>query len=1717
MSNTTKKYASLNNLQTFKENADKLYATQTSLDEVNDTVLQKSQVQIVTQDVSEFVPTLKIQKISQKEYNQKTNDGTLEDDVMYLTPEDETGLGQFATKDELAEKADAFHIHDDRYYTEIEVDIKLENKSNITHNHDDVYESKGAADTALNSAKEYIDVVAEGKSDVSHTHAISDVTNLQTTLEGKVSVSRTVNGKTLSENITLCASDVGAADTEHTHDDRYYTQSEIDGKFAEKSDISHNHDLDYDTKGAASSALASAKEYTDTIVEGKSDTSHNHDSDYDTKGSADTALASAKTYTDTKTDNLISASAVDTKISTHNTSTSAHNDIRALITELTTKVNNFLDVDDTTTDQLSEVLTLIENNKGTLESLTTSKVNVSDIVNNLTTNSDSKVLSAAQGVAIKSLIDTLEEELDSHTHTIADVFGLQSALDSKAASSHGTHVSYSTTNPVMDGTASVGSASTVARSDHRHPTDTSRAAQTDLDALAEVVAKKADTSTLTSHTSNKSNPHGVTASQVGAYTKSEVDSALNGKAPNSHTHDDRYYTETEIDSKVATLNTAIEGKAASSHTHSISNITNLQSALDGKADSSHSHNYLPLSGGDMTGNIIIQNSNSYVGLKDTDGNISYLQTYNDGSGNKTGFGYSWVNSLKLDTSGNVYTVGSIYEGNTALSNKYATKSHTHDDRYYTETEIDSKVSTLQSAIDGKAAKATTLSGYGITNAYTKTEVDTTVASLNSAISGKADSSHSHDDRYYTESEINTKVDALNTAINGKAASGHTHSNMIVKLNSGTTEGTNMFTYNGSTAKTINITPASIGAQTAGSYASSNHNHNDVYYTETEIDTKVDSLQSAINGKAASSHTHTIANITNLQSSLDEKVPTSRTVNGKALNNNITLAKSDVGLGNVDNTADSTKSVKYATSAGSATKATQDASGNTITSTYETKTDASTKLTEAKTYADSAATNAANTVKNDLLNGAGGAYDTLKELGDLIDNNKDAIEALEEVASGKANKSHTHAITDVSGLQSALDGKAATSHGTHVSYSTTAPVMDGTASVGTASTVARSDHKHPTDTSRASQADLDALETVVAGKANSSHTHTIANITNLQSSLDGKANTSHGNHVPTTQTANNAVFLRNDNTWATVTPANIGAATSSHNHTVANITDLRVTADELNYVDGLTDNIQIQLDDIHNTALSADSLAGDAYSLADTANTNAAIAQTKANSAYTLAESKVDSLSDLGITATAIELNYVDGVTDNIQTQLDEAYTLAEEAYSLADTKADSSHTHSNYASTVTTSGSGNAITAISQSGNTITATKGATFLTSLPSHTHDDRYYTETEIDSKVSTLNTAINGKAASSHTHSISNITNLQSTLDGKANSSHSHSEYMTASNPTGTGSFSMNRKADTTVGSRSSVFGSNCEASGGYSHAEGHATIASGNNSHAEGTMTQASGISCHAEGSVTVASGNYSHAEGQATEAVGIVSHAAGFRTIANDYQYVIGKYNADTTAITGLEDTAATAGLFIVGIGSSESTRANGFRINPAGNAYGVGSYGTSGADYAEYFEWADGNVNNEDRRGRFVTLDGDKIRYATSKDDYILGVVSAEPTVVGDIQSEMWHNMYLKDIYGSKIVEVVEVEETTDENGCVIPAHTERRWVLNPDYNTDLEYVSREERPEWDAIGIVGKLVVVDDGTCQVNGYCYPNIDGIATASQDKTAYRVIERLDDNHIRIFIK
>lgn len=97
----------------------------------------------------------------------------------------------------------------------------------------------------------------------------------------------------------------------------------------------------------------------------------------------------------------------ESKVSEHNVATDAHNDIRLLIEGLTTRLNALADSDDTTLDQMSEVVAYIKSNKSLIDAITTSKINISDIIDNLTTNVSNKPLSAAQGVALKALIDAI--------------------------------------------------------------------------------------------------------------------------------------------------------------------------------------------------------------------------------------------------------------------------------------------------------------------------------------------------------------------------------------------------------------------------------------------------------------------------------------------------------------------------------------------------------------------------------------------------------------------------------------------------------------------------------------------------------------------------------------------------------------------------------------------------------------------------------------------------------------------------------------------------------------------------------------------------------------------------------------------------------------------------------------------------------------------------------------------------------------------------------------------------------------------------------------------------------------------------------------------------------------------------------------------------------------------------------------------------------------
>lgn len=213
--------------------------------------------------------------------------------------------------------------------------------------------------------------------------------------------------------------------------------------------------------------------------------------------------------------------------------------------------------------------------------------------------------------------------------------------------------------------------------------------------------------------------------------------------------------------------------------------------------------------------------------------------------------------------------------------------HTHDDRYYTETEINSK------------------------------------------LNGKSNTGHTHDDRYYTESEMNTKLA-------GKSDTSHSHSTHLTTeiaagadLNTVTTAGWYKCSAS-ATAAGLKNCPTKIAfamevllnagvTQKVYEHTSSVpkvyiRNFYDSAWGEWKrIYTTADKPTAGEIGAAASSHTHTKAQITDFPTSM----PASDVYAWAKAPTKPSYTKGEVGLGNVDNTADSAKSVKYATSAGSA--------------------------------------------------------------------------------------------------------------------------------------------------------------------------------------------------------------------------------------------------------------------------------------------------------------------------------------------------------------------------------------------------------------------------------------------------------------------------------------------------------------------------------------------------------------------------------------------------------------------------------------------------------------------------------------------------------------------------------------------------------------------------------------------------------------------------------
>lgn len=106
---------------------------------------------------TEHLSTLQIHKLSKAQYERELAAGNLDEHALYLTPDEEIDLSSYATTEQLNAKADVGHSHDISNVTDLQA--TLDNKASADHNHDDVYYTESEVDALL-----------ANKAEISHIH-----------------------------------------------------------------------------------------------------------------------------------------------------------------------------------------------------------------------------------------------------------------------------------------------------------------------------------------------------------------------------------------------------------------------------------------------------------------------------------------------------------------------------------------------------------------------------------------------------------------------------------------------------------------------------------------------------------------------------------------------------------------------------------------------------------------------------------------------------------------------------------------------------------------------------------------------------------------------------------------------------------------------------------------------------------------------------------------------------------------------------------------------------------------------------------------------------------------------------------------------------------------------------------------------------------------------------------------------------------------------------------------------------------------------------------------------------------------------------------------------------------------------------------------------------------------------------------------------------------
>ena len=463
-----------------------------------------------------------------------------------------------------------------------------------------------------------------------------------------------------------------------------------------------------------------------------------------------------------------------------------------------------------------------------------------------------------------------------------------------------------------------------------------------------------------------------------------------------------------------------------------------------------------------------------------------------------------------------------------------------------------------------------------TNMFTYNGTTNKTINITAAGIGAAGKTHTHTKSEITDFPTSLKnpqalkfTGAAIASYDGSAAvtvtiptTSKTTKSLIVTLNGGTTEGTNKFTFDGSAEKTINITPSTIGAAaaththdksqitglTTGRVLISDANGHPAVsaVTSTELgylDGVTSNIQTQLNGKAASNHTHNYAGSSSAGGSANSavKLATARKINGTSFDGtkDITLnamyaedlSKKNVSL-NTYNLSSGTPKVKYY-------YCPTDGWGDGITGRpddskknafflicesirFSSATDYMTKQTyihglskttwerycingtwsawgerytsqnkptasdigaapTSHTHTKSQITDFPTSMKNPYsltFSGAvTGTYDGSRAVTINIPTTGATTKSSLTIQLNGGTTEGTNKFTfngataKTINITPASIGAAAASHGTHVTYGTTAPKANGTASAGTANSVSRSDHIHP-------------LQTTVSGNAGS---------------------------------------------------------------------------------------------------------------------------------------------------------------------------------------------------------------------------------------------------------------------------------------------------------------------------------------------------------------------------------------------------------------------------------------------------------------------------------------------------------------------------------------------------------------------------------------------------------------------------------------------------------